>query len=345
MSRDVKVTPAQVQSFYNDNKARYTEQPSALTTRVNFTDAASAQDFRQSLTTADAISTDSIGIAAKAAGGSVQDLGNVSPGAQPEQLSSVLFNFQQGMTALGKSGFDISKVLTLEVPASSASGGTVSGGAASGGAASGNAASGGATTGTTVPATKQFVVLVAARTPERVRPFDEVRAQVEQAALQQQQNQAQQTWLDGLRKKFPVENLLAAAQTPTDTQSGGTQSGGAAVGNVPSAVPNPAAASGGAQNGATLEGGSSSNPQATRDGNVQNETSGPNNGAATNPSSPNQPNTTGNNQGETETKTIPSGKVQNSVQTNQGQSGAQKRGKSKSERERYSKRRRCCCSR
>ena len=311
VSRDVKVTPAQVQSFYNDNKARYTEQPSALTTRVNFAEAAAASDFRQALTTADAISTDSTGIAAKAAGGTVQNLGNVLPGAQPKQLDSVLFNFKQEMTALGQSGFDISEVLTLEVPLSSASGGAVSGGTASGGAAA----------GTTVPATqKQFVVLVAARTPERVRPFDEVRAQVEQAALQQQRNQAQQTWLDGLRKKFPVENLLASAQTPTATQdatqsggvqSGGTQSGGAAVGNVPSIVPS-AAASGGAQNG-TVQG--SSSPQAT-------ETGQSNNGAATNPSSPNQPNTAGSNQGETEAKTTPSGKAQNAA-TDQGQSKAQ----------------------
>ena len=202
------------------------------------------------------------------------------------------------MTALGQSGFDISKVLTLEVPLSSASGGAASGGAVSGGTASGGTvsggtASGGAAAGTTVPATqKQFVVLVAARTPERVRPFDEVRAQVEQAALQQQRNQAQQTWLDGLRKKFPVENLLASAQTPTATQdatqsggvqSGGTQSGGAAVGNVPSIVPSAAASGGG-----TVQGSSSS--QAT-------ETGQPNNGAATNPSSPNQPNTAGSNPG------------------------------------------------
>ena len=176
VSRDVKVTPAQVKSFYGENSARYTEQPSALTTRVNFADAASARDFRQALTTADAISTDSIGIAAEAAGGSVQDLGNVAPGAQPEQLDSVLFNFQQGMTALGQSGFDISQVLTLEVPASSASGGAASGGAVSDGAASSGEASGGATAGATigaaVTATEQFVVLVAARTPERVRPLE-----------------------------------------------------------------------------------------------------------------------------------------------------------------------------
>ena len=289
VSRDVKVTPAQVQSFYKGNKARYTDQPSALTTRVNFPGEAAARDFRQALTTADAISTDSIGIAAEAAGGSVQDLGNVSPGSQPEAIDSVLFNFQQGMTALGQSGFDISNVLTLEVPATSASGGAASGGAVSGGVASGGAvsggtASGGATAGATVPTTReQFVVLIAARTPESVRPFDTVRAQARQAALQQQQNQAQQSWLDGLREKFPVTNLLASAQTPSNPQSGGAQSGGvqsggvasggAPVGNVPSETPNPETASGGAQNGATQNGaapeGSSPNPQGAQNENAR----------------------------------------------------------------------------
>ena len=300
VSRDVKVTPAQVQSFYDDNKARYTEQPSALTTRVNFANAAAARDFRQALTTADAISTDSVGIAAEASGGTVQSLGNVSPGAQPEAIDSVLFNFQQAMTALGQSGFDVSRVLTLEVPATSASGGAASGGAVSGGTVSGGTASGGggtasggATAGATVPTTqKQFVVLVAARTPERVRPFDVVRAQAQQAALQQQQAQAQQTWLDGLREKFPVENLLASAQTPSNpqnsaqsggaqsggaqsggTQSGGAVSGGAAVGNVPSRTPTPEIASGGAANGAVQNGAAQEspipNPPATQRGTAQ----------------------------------------------------------------------------
>ena len=242
VSRGVTVGNAQVRTFYNQNRARYTEPPSALTTRVNFSDAASARAFRQALTTADAISAESISIAAKAAGGTVQDLGAVAPGSQPEAVNTVLFNFQNGMTALGKSGFDISSVLTLTVPAEAASGGGASGGIASGGAGSGSAASGGA-----APATReQFVVLVAARTPERFRPLSEVRTQVEQAALQQRQNEMQQNWLSGLRKKIPVENLLASAVASTGTQSGGTQSGGTQSGG---------AASGGVPGGVTANGG------------------------------------------------------------------------------------------
>ena len=49
-------------------------------------------------------------------------------------------------------------------------------------------------------------MLVAARTPPRVPPLSEVRAQVEQAASQQQQNEARTTWLEGLREEIPVEN-------------------------------------------------------------------------------------------------------------------------------------------
>ena len=194
---------------------------------------------------------DALGIAraaaAEAASGTVEGLGNVTQGSQPEVIDAALFNFEDGMTRLGDSGFDISSVLTVAAPAGAESGGAASGGAVSGGAASGGTASGGATP----PAQEQFVVLIAARTPERVRPLPEVRAQAEQAALAQAQNTAQQEWLDGLRERIPVENLLASAQTPADP-SGGTASGGAASGGsaddsvVPTLTPTPTPESGGA---------------------------------------------------------------------------------------------------
>lgn len=278
VSRNVTANDQQVRSFYEENQANYTEQPSALTTRVNFSDAASARAFRQALTNAETINAESIGIAADAARGSAEELGDVAPGSQPEEIGTVLFDFEQGMTALGESGFDISRVLTLDVPAEGASGG----------AASGGAASGGATTATQ----EQFVVLVAARTPERVRPLNEVRAQVRQAALQQRQNERQQEWLDGLREEFPVENLLVSASAPTGAQSGGATSGGVesggTAGNAPDAgtpdggpiltptpVPEPqsdGARDEGAQDGETQ--GNTPNPdqtEATQGGGDQNE--------------------------------------------------------------------------
>ncbi len=246
VSRNVKVNDAQVKSFYEENRANYTEPPSALTTRVNFPDAAAARNFRQALTTADTIDTESISLAAEAAGGTSENLGTVVPEGQPGEIDTVLFDFEQGMTALGQSGFDISRVLTLTVPAAAESGGGASGGAVSGGAASGGAA----------PATEeQFVILVAARTPERVRPLAEVRAQVRQAALQQRRNDRQQEWLSGLREQFPVENLLASAAAAAGGQSGGAASGGAAGGATPNADAQDNADQGNATQDDTTQGG------------------------------------------------------------------------------------------
>ncbi len=234
VSRDAQATDAQIRTFYGENEAEYTEPPSALTTRVNFPDVASARDFRRTLTGAGVVDTRAINLVAEASDGTVQDVGEVAPGAQPEVIDAALFNFGAapagGMVALADSGLDISSVLTVEAPAAGAqSGGALSGGVLSGGAVSGGAASGGAG-GASAGAPQQFVVLIAARTPPRVPPLSEVRAQVEQAATQQQQNEARTTWLEGLRESIPVENLLAAelaADAQNGAQSGGSQSGGA----------------------------------------------------------------------------------------------------------------------
>jgi len=226
VSRDATATDAQVRRYYQNNRAAYTEAPSALTTRVNFSDRASARSFREALLGADTITPNAISIAAEAAGGNLQELGNVTPGSQAEAIDAALFDFENGMEPLGESDFDISRVLTLTTPAPAAqTGGAQTGGAQSGGAALGDALSRGAG----AAPQEQFVVLVAARTPERVRPLSEVRAQVEQAATQQRRNEAQQAWLGGLREDIPVENLLAAqVAAGAGAQSGGAQSGGAA---------------------------------------------------------------------------------------------------------------------
>lgn len=72
-----------------------------------------------------------------------------------------------------------------------------------------------ATAETTEPATEDvYVVLVGTRTPEEVRPFEEVQAQVEEEVLNQKRSELQQTWLDGIKETIPVENLLAAATPP-----------------------------------------------------------------------------------------------------------------------------------
>ena len=64
-----------------------------------------------------------------------------------------------------------------------------------------------------------YVVLVAERTPERVRSFEEVRAQVEDTVLQTKRSELQTAWLDGLREDIPVENLLEAAAEDSDFET------------------------------------------------------------------------------------------------------------------------------
>ena len=148
VSRDAEATDAQVRSYYQENEADYTEPASALTTRVSFPDAASARDFRRTLTGAQTVDTRTINLVAEASDGTVEDAGEVAPGTQPEVVDSALFNFGEpsagGMTPLADSGLDISRVLTVETPTDAAlSGGALSGGALSGGAGSGGAGSGG----------------------------------------------------------------------------------------------------------------------------------------------------------------------------------------------------------
>jgi parvulin-like peptidyl-prolyl isomerase len=58
-----------------------------------------------------------------------------------------------------------------------------------------------------------YVVLVATRTPERPRTLDEVRAQVENAVLQNRRQQQHEAWLSELREQIPVVNMLAASPT------------------------------------------------------------------------------------------------------------------------------------
>lgn len=253
VGRDEAVTPAQVQEFYTQNQANFTVPPAVLATRVNFPDRDAATSFTQALDDAATVGDAAIKEAADAAGGTVETLGSVTQGSQPEVIDAALFNFTDGMTALGESGYDVSEVLSVSTPPDPASGGAASGGAVSGGAVSGGAASGGsASGGANAAPSEQFVVLVAARSPSRVRPLNEVRALAEQAALVERQTTAQQTWLDGLREKITVEDLLAqtGAEAPSEAEQTAAATGAAAAAAAASG-----AASGGATNSSALSGG------------------------------------------------------------------------------------------
>jgi parvulin-like peptidyl-prolyl isomerase len=74
------------------------------------------------------------------------------------------------------------------------------------------------------PTVTRHVVLVALRTPERVRPLSEVRADVEQTVRAQERQEAQREWLEGLREEIEVETLLASAPAaPPQDAAGGEE--------------------------------------------------------------------------------------------------------------------------
>ena len=89
----------------------------------------------------------------------------------------------------------------------------------------------GATEEAAAPSTvERFVVLVADRTASFVRPFEEVRAQVEQAVLSQKRAEAQAAWLESLREEITVVNLLS--QVEPDTGENAPAEGAAASGEA-----------------------------------------------------------------------------------------------------------------
>jgi hypothetical protein len=59
-------------------------------------------------------------------------------------------------------------------------------------------------------------VLVAERTPERVRPLSEVRAQVEAQVLAEERAALREAWLADLRERIEVEEFMAVAPGAPD---------------------------------------------------------------------------------------------------------------------------------
>ena len=249
VSRDASASDEELQTYYDANTDSFTVPASAVVTRVDFSSEAAASSFRDALLNGTAVQD-----AADAASGTVQDLGTVRRGALQPELDSALFD-TEAFTALPNSPEAVSDVLVLSEPVEpdpsgagtggAETGGADTGGSTTGGVETGGAGTGGADTGKVVDetggaatggdgaATVQaatrdiYVVLVAERTPERVRPLSEVRAQVEDAVLQTKRAELQDTWLTGLREKIGVENLLAAASPADSFTTAPAETGGA----------------------------------------------------------------------------------------------------------------------
>lgn len=214
VSRDAAATPEEIQKYYEDNLSRYTDLARAVVHRVNFETQEAALAFREAM-----LAGAELQATAESNGGIVVDLGTVNPGSLSPEIDDALFK-TNAFDKIIDSEEEVSDVLVIqeEVEASTQE-------AAEETATTEEASSSeeGAVTDASQEAEPQtrdiYVVLVGTRTPERVRPFEEVKAQVETTVLSDKRAELQKTWLEGLKEKIKVENLLSATSkvTPPET--------------------------------------------------------------------------------------------------------------------------------
>lgn len=269
VSRDAKATQDAMQKYYQSNKSSFTIPAEAIATRVDFAKKADAEAFRKALLNGQAVDA-----AAKADNGTVKDLGTVQPGDLVTELDAALFK-TDAFTPLPNSKQGVTDVLVLTQPVSNqnqangatASAGTTSkssdGASATGASTSASAGQNtGGETGTSSPQQQQtttsYVVMTAIRTAERTRSFAEVKDQVQQSVVANQQQQLRSDWLTKMKQQITVENDLSKvqqelqakqqSQQQSQQQSSSSSSSGA-KGSVSGSSSAGAASSGGTSNG------------------------------------------------------------------------------------------------
>lgn len=236
VSRDVTATEEELREYWESNQGRYTVPAEADATRIEFSDVDTAEAFRSALL-AGAGTED----AASEFGGELEDLGTVREGDTEASIDGALFG-TNAFESLPGTEEEVSDVLVVEEPAPEAEAAEEPEAAsestseetdadteaapetdaegseaeASDEAEPGDAEAGDAEAAESPETVERFVVLVAERTPERVRPLDEVRAQVEEVVLSQKRSAAQAEWLESIRAEVSVVNLLAQAEPDTD---------------------------------------------------------------------------------------------------------------------------------
>ena len=204
VSRDAVATEEDIELYYEGNRDRFATPASADVTQVTFVSPESAQAFRLAL-----LGGGELEAAAEESGGEVEVLGVVREGDLRPELDNALFatdafealpDREQVLSDILAFGSDLEALLgrgiDVEVGADPS---TEPAEAAED------------------PESSGFAVLVAVRTPETLPPLSEVRRQVEDAVLTRQSEELRSTWLDGLRERFEVENLLAEVRASAVT--------------------------------------------------------------------------------------------------------------------------------
>ena len=185
VARDVEVDDEAVEAFYQTNLSAYTVAASAAASRVDFERVEDAEAFREALLGGEAVDE-----AVAAHDGVLTSLGTVRPGQSEPDIDAALFA-TDAFDALPAGG-EVSDVLVLVVQPDALPETLEDAGEES-----------------APEVEERIVVLVADRSPERVRPLDEVRAQVESSILAERRSEARQAWLAELRSEIDVTNHLA----------------------------------------------------------------------------------------------------------------------------------------
>lgn len=205
VSRDTVATEEDIELYYEGNRDRFATPASADVTQVTFVSPGSAQAFRLAL-----LEGGELEAAAEESGGEVEVLGVVREGNLRPELDHALFA-TDAFEALPDREQVLSDILVLGSPDLDAllGGGLDVEVGADPSTEPAEAAED--------PESSGFAVLVAVRTPETLPPLSDVRRQVEDAVLTRQSEELRSTWLDGLRERFEVENLLAEVRASAVT--------------------------------------------------------------------------------------------------------------------------------
>lgn len=208
VARDAEASDEEIQAYYEENESQFTVPANADVLRAEFQDPDAAEGYREAVL--EGVDPEQ---AAQEADSTLEDVGVVQPGELADTLDTALFD-TDGFASLPDSELEVSDVLVVEEAVEAEAGEDAEDAEGADDGEAGEAAEdGGEEAQDGAPETREVhVVLVAQRTPERVRPLEEVREQVRQAVLQQQRTEAQEAWLSDLREEVEVENRLAEVQ-------------------------------------------------------------------------------------------------------------------------------------
>ena len=205
VTRDVAVGDDDIEAYYGQNLASFTIPASALVQQVEVSTLEAAAAFRGGV-----LATGDVATTAQEVGAEVIDHGLVVPGTLPGLLDLTLFG-TDAFEPLPDGPWGVSDILVLsdEVAVLPEELDVGEGEAAEGEGVEGEEGEPAADAGAAPTRfVDRFVLLVADRRPERVRPLEEVRAQIEATLLAQARAEAREAWVDGLRAEHEVDLLL-----------------------------------------------------------------------------------------------------------------------------------------